>query len=114
MNGQNLFVLVCVKEDVLLGQWSFRASDELAVARHLLQNAWDYQKVFWALRISVQEVDDMRPEELLQAISDSYYNQRLRGVLYLLRVAPPADCDGAGSLNGGPVVANADQASGRI
>ena len=105
-------MLVCVSEDALVRHWSFRASDELAVARHLLRDPWEYQHVFWALCISVQEVKTLRPEELLQAIRDSYPNRRVQAVLYLLPVATPADCDKAGSPSGWEK-ANAEQASGR-
>ncbi len=92
MTDQNLFVLVSIMENALMGHWSFRAKDELAVAHHLLRHAWDYDKVFWALRISLREVDQITPENLLQAIHDSYPNQRVRAVLYLLRVTEPAQC----------------------
>ncbi len=79
-------------ENALLGHWSFRAEDELAVARHMLRDPWEYQDVFWALRASVQEVERATPEELLQAIRDSYPNPHVRAALYLLPIADPADC----------------------
>jgi hypothetical protein len=64
----------------------------LAVATHLLRDPWEYQDVFWALRISTTEVQHMQPAELVQAIHDSYPNQRVRAVLYLLKIDRPIDC----------------------
>lgn len=92
MNEANQFVLVSIREDALMGHWSFRAADELAVARHLLDDPWQYENVFWALRISWKEVEQLSPEQLLQAIRDSYPNRHVRAVLYLLRVESPASC----------------------
>ncbi len=92
MNEANQFVLVVIREDALMGHWSFRVADELAVARHLLHDSWEYENVFWALRISWREIEQLSPEQLLQAIRDSYPNRHVRAVLYLLRVESPADC----------------------
>jgi hypothetical protein len=102
MNEPNLFVLVIQSEGALLGHWSFRAADELTVARQLLQNAWDYQDVFWALRISTEVVQYLGPVELLQAIRDSYPNPHVRAVLYLLPISPVVDCDAAESRRSVP------------
>ena len=46
MNGQNLFVLVSIMENSLMGHWSFRADDEASVARHMLRHSWQYEDVF--------------------------------------------------------------------
>jgi len=92
MNEQNQFVLVSIMENALMGHWSFRAVDERAVACHLLRHAWEYQDVFWALRLSPKDVENLGPDELLHAIHDSYPNQHVRAVLYLLRITQPADC----------------------
>jgi hypothetical protein len=92
-------------ENFLKGYWSFRASDELTVIRYLLRHAWNYTDVFWALRISMREVDQVTPEELLQAIHESYYTQRVRAVLHLLRVTEPADCSEVESPGSTPGVA---------
>lgn len=40
MNEPNQFVLVLIRENALMGHWSFRAADELAVARHVLRQPW--------------------------------------------------------------------------
>jgi len=93
MSEPNLFMLVSQMEGQLMGYWSFRARDELAIARYLLHDPWEYQDVFWALRISVQEVETLSPEGLLHAIRDSYWNPHVRAVLYLLPIVQPADCD---------------------
>lgn len=93
MNEQNLYVLVALMEDALMGHWAFRAADELAVARHLARNAWQYQDVFWALGISLKEADRLSPEYLLQAIRDTYRNPHRRAVLYLLNASTPVSCD---------------------
>jgi hypothetical protein len=92
MNRQKQFVLVSIMENAFMGHWSFWASDEVTVARHLLLNAWNYQDVFWALRISLRDVERLSAEELLQAIRDSYPNQKVRAVLYLFPIGEPADC----------------------
>jgi hypothetical protein len=97
MREQKQFVLVSIMENALMGHWSFRAPDELAVARYLLGHLWEYQDVFWALRISPDEVESLSPEELLQAIHDSYPNQHVRAVLYLLPIGPTAVCTPAES-----------------
>jgi hypothetical protein len=102
MSAENQFVLVAITKNFLKGYWCFRASDELSVARHLLRHAWNYTDVFWALRVSLREVDQVTPEELLQAIRNSYYNQRVRAVLYFLRVSEPADCSGVESIGNAP------------
>jgi hypothetical protein len=99
MSELNLYVLFSIREDCLLDQWSFRASDELSVARHLFRNVWDYEYVFWALRLTVEEVEQITAEELLQAIHDSYDNMpHVRAVLYLVRVTAPALCVSEESL----------------
>ncbi len=95
MNEPNLYVLVSIMENALMGHWSFRAADELSVARYVLRNPWQYEDVFWALRISLREVDRITPEELLQAIRDSYPNTHVRAVLYLLPVKEPAVAESA-------------------
>lgn len=92
MSQQNQFVLVSIMDNALMGHWSFRAADELAVARHLLRDPWQYQDVFWALRISVQDVQRLSPADLLQEIHGSYPNSHVRAVLHLLRIAQTADC----------------------
>ncbi len=108
MNEANQFVLVSIMENALMGHWSFRAADELAVARHLLRDPWQYENVFWALRISWKEVEQLDPEQLLQAIRDSYPNRHVRTVLYLLRVESSADCTQGESLGSVPGIARAD------
>jgi hypothetical protein len=97
--NENQFVLVSIMENALMGHWSFRAADEPTVARHLLRHPWQYQDVFWALRLSPKDVECLSPDELLQAIRDSYPNPHVRAVLYLLRIVEPADCAQADSLD---------------
>lgn len=92
MPDQTLFFLVSVMDDALMGHWTFRAADEMAVMRQLLRDPWSYEEVFWGLRISLREVDRVTPEELLQTINDSYGPAKTRTVLYLIRVAPEAIC----------------------
>lgn len=92
MNERKHFLLVSIREDALMGYWSFHADNELAVARCLLRDPWQYQDVFWALRVSLSEAERLGPEELLAAIHGSYPNARVRAVLYLLPVVQPADC----------------------
>ena len=92
MTEQPLFVLVSIVEDALMGQWAFRAADELAVMRHLLRHPWSYEKVFWGLRISLRTIDQVSPEGLLQAIQDSYSDVHVEATLYLMRLAPDEIC----------------------
>jgi hypothetical protein len=101
MNEQKPFVLVLIRDNSLMRHWSFLAVDELAVARHVLRYYWQYEDVFWALRISLRDVESVSPEQLLKEIRDSYPNQRVRAVLHLLAVADPADCGQDESLRTG-------------
>jgi len=92
MNEPPQFVLVLIRENALMRHWSFRAADELAVARHVLHHAFEYEDVFWALRISLVDIEGLEAKELLQAIHDSYFNQKGHVVLYLLPVEQTVDC----------------------
>jgi hypothetical protein len=87
MAEQPLFFLISVNEDVLMDHWTIRAADELAVMRHVLDNIWMYEGLFWALQINLFKIDQVSPEDLLQAIKDSY-GARLNATIYLIRVAP--------------------------
>ena len=89
MNDTKLFVLVCIMDDALMWHWTIPAADELAAARHMLHKPWTYENAFWALRIDMRKLDELRAEELLQAIHESYTNMHTPAVLYLLPVAPP-------------------------
>jgi hypothetical protein len=72
MPDQPFFFLVSMMDDALMGHWTFRAADELAVMWQLLRDPWSYEDVFWGLRISLRDIDQVTPEELLEAIKDSY------------------------------------------
>src|SRR5438105_12590562 len=93
MPDHPFFILVSIREDALVGHWTFRAADELAVMRHLLRDPWSYEDVFWGLRIDLREIEQVTPEQLFQAVSDSYGPAKTRTVLYLIRVSPGEICD---------------------
>lgn len=99
MSDQNLFLLIAIQDNALVGHWSFRAPDELAVARQLLRHVWSYKKVFWALRIHPEEAARLSPEELLSAIHASYSRPRNRAVLHLMPVAQPAEYSATETVN---------------
>jgi hypothetical protein len=98
MSDQNLFVLIAIQDNALVGHWSFQVPDELAVARQLLRHVWSYKKVFWGLRIHPEEAERLTPEELLCAIHASYSRPRNRAVLHLVPVAPPAEYSAADTV----------------
>jgi hypothetical protein len=93
MPDQPFFFLVSMMDDALMGHWTFRATDELAVMRQLLRDPWSYKDVFWGLRISLREIERVTPEELLQAINNSYGPAKTRTVLYLIRVSAGEICN---------------------
>jgi hypothetical protein len=93
MNEKTLFVLVSLMEDALMDFWTFRAKDELEVARHLLDHSWKYEDLFRALRISLKEVDELSPDTLLQAIDGSYMDARNAFSVYLLPILPEEICN---------------------
>jgi hypothetical protein len=86
MPDATLFILVAIDDDALVGSWTFRANDELAIAHHLLRHAWDYEHVFARLRISLRRIDQVTPEELLRAIHNSYSNVHCNATFHLIRV----------------------------
>jgi hypothetical protein len=92
VNEVREFVLVSIMDNSLMGHWAFQATDELAVARFLVQNAWRYQDVFWALRIPLKEAERVPPEDLLRAIRGSYADSHRRAVLHLIATGPVVNC----------------------
>lgn len=92
MTQRNTYVVAVIMEGALMKHWSFHAADELAVARHLLTDPWEYEDVFWGLHMSHDEATRLKPEELLQAIRDSYPNNRVRAIVYLLPVVNVIKC----------------------
>lgn len=88
MTDQPLFFLMSIVDDSVWDHWTFRAPDELAVMRHLLRYPWDYDGLFWGLRISPREIDQLTPEQLGKAIENSYGSPRCRAVIHLIRVNP--------------------------
>ena len=57
---------------------------ELAVARHILRHCWDYEDVFWALRISLRDVKNWSAEKLLP--EDAQYGRTYSGKFFALKV----------------------------
>jgi len=92
MNDQQLFVLVGIMEDALVGHWAFRAPDKLAVAGHLLRHWGKYDRVFSDLRINCRHIEQVSPEYLLRAIEDSYTDPHTDSVFYLIRVSAEEVC----------------------
>jgi hypothetical protein len=93
MNEPNLFVLIALMEEALMEFWTFKAKDEVQVARYVLQHSWKYENLFFALRISWKEVDGLSPDTLLQAIEESYGDTRNSCSVYLLRIPPDQICN---------------------
>jgi hypothetical protein len=68
--NQNLFILTASIDEGVMDLWTFKAANKYQVLQYIIQNAWDYIKLFDKMRLFPDDVKT--PEQLLKIIDKSH------------------------------------------
>jgi len=68
--NQNLFILTASIDEGVMELWTFKAANKYQVLQYIVQNAWDYIKLFDKMRLFPDDVTT--PEQLLKIIDNSH------------------------------------------